>query len=62
MPSGQRGQGDWQDDHTFVIDRLVLGLGQTAERWTLTFDREKLNLRVKFGNGPEISVDGETGG
>src|SRR5882724_4148865 len=28
-------KGIWQDDHTFVIDRLVLGLGQPPERWTL---------------------------
>jgi len=38
-------KGTWQDDHTFVIDRLVLGLGQPPERWTLTFDGEKLNVR-----------------
>jgi hypothetical protein len=55
-------KGTWQDDHTFVIDRLVLGLGEPAERWTLTFDGEKLNVRVKFGERPEISIDGETGG
>jgi hypothetical protein len=55
-------KGTWQDDHTFVIDRLVLGLGQPPERWTLTFDGEKLNVRGKIGERPEISIDGETGG
>jgi hypothetical protein len=55
-------KGTWQDDHTFVIDRLVLGLGQPAERWTLTFDGEKLNVRAKIGERPEISIDSETGG
>jgi CubicO group peptidase (beta-lactamase class C family) len=55
-------KGTWQDDHTFVIDRLVLGLGQAAERWTLTFDGEKLNVRAKIGEQPEISVDSEAGG
>jgi CubicO group peptidase (beta-lactamase class C family) len=55
-------KGTWQDDHTFVIDRLILGQGRPAERWTLRFDGEKLNLRVKHGDGDEISMDGETGG
>jgi len=45
-----------------VIDRLVLGLGQAAERWTLTFDGEKLNVRAKIGEQPEISIDSEAGG
>ena len=55
-------KGTWQDDHTFVIDRLVLGQGQPPERWTLTFGGEKLNVRVKFGESPEISIDSETDG
>ncbi len=54
-------KGTWQDDHTFVIDRLVLGQGVPAERWTLTFDGEKLNVRLKFWAG-ELSADGKTGG
>jgi len=54
-------KGSWLNDHTFLIDRLILGLGE-AQRWTLTFDGEKLNVRVKLGDGPEISADGETGG
>ena len=55
-------KGTWQDDHTLVIDRLVLGLGQAAERWTLTFDGEKLNVRVNIAERPEISIDSEAGG
>ena len=54
-------KGTWQNDHTFVIDRLILGQGQPAERWTLTFDGEKLNVRAEL-EGFEISMDGETGG
>jgi hypothetical protein len=50
-------KGNWQDDHAFVIDRLVLGLGEPAERWTLTFDGEKLNVHGKIPDGPEISVE-----
>jgi CubicO group peptidase (beta-lactamase class C family) len=55
-------KGNWQDDHTFVIDRLILGEGQPATRWTLTFDGEKLNLRTKLESGQEISVDSEVSG
>jgi hypothetical protein len=55
-------KGAWQDDHTFVIDRLVLGQGEPPERWTLVFDGEKLNVRGKIGERPEISIDGETDG
>jgi hypothetical protein len=55
-------KGTWQDDHTFVIDRLVLGLGEPAERWTLTFDGEKLNVRVNIPERLEISIESETGG
>jgi CubicO group peptidase (beta-lactamase class C family) len=53
-------KGIWQDDHTFVIDRLVLGLGQPPERWTLTFGGEKLNVRANIPERPEVSIDGET--
>jgi hypothetical protein len=55
-------KGSWQDNHTFVIDRLVIGMGQPPERWTLTFDGNKLNLRVKFDDWPEMAAEGETGG
>ena len=50
-------KGAWQDDHTFVIDRLILGEGPT-QIWTLTFDGDKLNVRFKFGALPEISING----
>ena len=54
-------KGTWQDDHTFVVERLILGQGRPAERWTLTFDGEKLNVRAKLGDGDEITMDGEAG-
>ena len=54
------------DDHTFILDWRVLGLANSPEeRWTLTFEAEKLDLRVKFGSfgvGSELSVDDEAGG
>jgi hypothetical protein len=33
-----------------------------SERWTLSFDGEKLNVRAKIGEQPEISIDSEGGG
>ena len=54
-------KGTWKDDHTFVIDRLVLGQGEPPERWTLTFLGERLNLQARFGRGTEISTDGKKG-
>jgi hypothetical protein len=54
-------KGTWRDDHTFVIDCLALGDGHLAEQWTLTFNGDKLDLRVKLADEPEMSVDGETG-
>ena len=44
-------KGTWQDDHTFVIDRLVLGQGVPAERWTLTFEGEKVNFPLQVLEG-----------
>jgi CubicO group peptidase (beta-lactamase class C family) len=55
-------KGTWRDDHTFVIDCLALGDGRPAEQWTLTFNGDKLDLRLKLAGEPEISIDGETGG
>jgi CubicO group peptidase (beta-lactamase class C family) len=53
-------KGSWQNDHTLVIDRLVLGQGLSPEQWTLTFDGEKLDLHCKFW-GAEFSALGQTG-
>jgi CubicO group peptidase (beta-lactamase class C family) len=59
LPRVNAVKGTWQDDHTFVIDRLILGQGEPAERWTLTFDGEKLNVRGEIEER-QISIDGET--
>ena len=53
-------KGTWQNDHTFVIDWLVLGEGFPADQWTLTFASETLNVHVKLGAGGEISTESET--
>jgi hypothetical protein len=38
---------------------LILGQGKPAERWTLKFDGEKLDVRAELGEGPEITIGGE---
>ncbi|MBV8224312.1 MAG: hypothetical protein JO232_03885 [Verrucomicrobia bacterium] len=38
---------------------LILGQGKSAERWTLKFDGEKLDVRAELGEGPEITIGGE---
>jgi CubicO group peptidase (beta-lactamase class C family) len=53
-------KGSWQNDHTFVIDWLVLGKGFPADEWTLAFAGEKLNVHVKLGTGGEVSIQSET--
>jgi hypothetical protein len=37
------------------------GLDSIVNQRTLTFDGEKLNVRAKIGERPEVSVDSETG-
>jgi CubicO group peptidase (beta-lactamase class C family) len=55
-------KGNWQDERTFVVDRLLLGQGSPPERWTLKFDGEKLTFSAENENGSEVSVDGKAGG
>jgi len=54
-------KGKWSDDHTLVIDRQTLGTGE-GQKWSLSFDGEKLTLRGKGRDGREVSVGGESGG
>jgi hypothetical protein len=54
-------KGKWSDDHTLVIDRQTLGTGE-GQKWSLSFDGDKLSLRGKGRDGREVSVDGESGG
>jgi hypothetical protein len=55
-------KGNWLDGHTFAFQFLMLGLGAEVQKWTLSFDGEKPNLRGKDGDGREVSIDGEPGG
>jgi CubicO group peptidase (beta-lactamase class C family) len=51
-------KGSWLNDHTFVIERLLLGSGFPEQKYTLWFDDEKLNVRGKDRFGRDVSVDG----
>jgi hypothetical protein len=62
LPRVNAVKGTWQGDHAFVIDWLVLGLGQQPQRSTLTFFGEKLNVLVNLPEGGQILIDGETDG
>jgi CubicO group peptidase (beta-lactamase class C family) len=62
LPRVNAVKGTWQGDHTFVIDRLVLGQGEPPEQWTLMFFGEKLKVLGKLAEGREILIEGETGG
>ena len=60
LPTVYAFKGAWEDDHTFVIDRMILGEGP-IQTWTLTFVGDELTVRVKYGALPEISINGKTG-
>ncbi|SDN02232.1 serine hydrolase [Afipia sp. GAS231] len=51
-------KGSWSSDHTFLLRRLILGAGLAEQKYTLSFDDEKLSVRGIDRNGREVSVDG----
>lgn len=51
-------KGNWSDDHTFVLNRLILGAGLGEQKYTLSFEDEKLRVRGRDSNGREVLVDG----
>ena len=55
-------KGTWQGENTLLIERLELGQGEPAERWTLMFFGEKLSLLAQFPEGQEIFIEGQEGG
>jgi len=54
-------KGKWLDSHTFLIERQILGMGE-QQKWTLSFDGERLHVRGKGRDGRDVSIDGELGG
>lgn len=51
-------KGSWKDDHTFVLNRMILGAGFREQTYTLSFDDGKLNVSSRDFNGREVSVEG----
>jgi CubicO group peptidase (beta-lactamase class C family) len=51
-------KGTWLDDHTFVVERRILGHGET-ERWTLAFDGNKVDVTVESTDGAKVNLHGE---
>jgi len=52
----------WLNGSTFVMERLTIGAGQEAQKWTLSFDGARLHLRGRSRDGRTVIIDGETGG
>ena len=61
-PPSRRGvdavKGTWLDDHTLVVDRRILGHGET-ERWTTTFDGDKVDIKFESTDGGKASLHGQ---
>ena len=51
-------KGSWLDDHTFMVERRILGHGET-QRWTLAFDGKKVNVKFESTDGAEVELHGE---
>jgi len=51
LPQVNAVKGSWQDDQTFGIDWLALGLGQPLQKWKFTFSGKQLNVLIDFGSG-----------
>jgi hypothetical protein len=52
-------KGSWLDDHTFVVERQILGHGET-QRWMLTFDGNKADVTFESTDGAKVNLHGET--
>jgi CubicO group peptidase (beta-lactamase class C family) len=55
-------KGTWQGENTLLIERLELGQGEPAERWTLMFFGETLTLLAQFPGDKEFLIEGQAGG
>ena len=55
-------KGKWLNAHAFEIERLIVGSSGGAQKWTLWFDGDTLNLNGRGFDGREVAVDGALGG
>jgi CubicO group peptidase (beta-lactamase class C family) len=51
-------KGSWLDDHTFLVERRILGHGE-MQRWTLAFDGKTVNVKFESTDGAEVELHGE---
>ncbi len=51
-------KGSWLDDHTFAVDRRILGHGE-VDRYTLTFESNKVDVKFESTNGSKAELHGE---
>ena len=52
-------KGSWLDDHTFEVERRILGHGET-QKWTLDFDGKKVDVTFESTDGAKVNLHGET--
>jgi hypothetical protein len=52
-------KGSWLDDHTFVVERRILGHAET-QKWTLAFDGKKVAVTFESTDGAKVDLHGET--
>jgi CubicO group peptidase (beta-lactamase class C family) len=51
-------KGSWLDDHTFLVERRILGHGE-MQRWTLAFDGKKVDVNFESTDGAKEVLHGE---
>jgi hypothetical protein len=51
-------KGSWLDDHTFQVERRILGHGET-QKWTLAFDGDKADVKFESTDGENVVLHGE---
>ena len=51
-------KGSWLDDHTFAVDRQILGHGE-VDRYTLTFESNKVDVKFESTTGSKAELHGE---
>ncbi|MBR1226917.1 serine hydrolase [Bradyrhizobium sp. AUGA SZCCT0176] len=54
-------KGKWLNGSTFEIERQAVGMDE-LQKWTLSFDGDRLHLRGRDRAGREVSADREAGG
>jgi CubicO group peptidase (beta-lactamase class C family) len=51
-------KGTWLDDHTFEVERRILGHGET-QRWTLAFGGKTVDIQFESTDGAKAELHGE---